>query len=63
MGIRGTVNNRADGTVEVVAEARPSALDKLEVALHTGSPASNVESVDVRREPTKGRFKKFSVAW
>ncbi|MEM1056331.1 MAG: acylphosphatase [Bacteroidota bacterium] len=63
LGVRGSVRNLPDGAVEVIAEARPSALEKLEIALHTGSPASKVERVESRREAKKGRFKKFSVAW
>ena len=63
MGIRGTVKNLPDGSVEVVAEARPTALNQLEVALHTGPPAARVERVEVERHEGKGRFKKFVVAW
>ena len=63
MGVRGTVRNLPDGSVEVIAEARPTALDQLEVALHTGSPASQIDAVEISREPGKGRFKKFVVEW
>ncbi|HIG75719.1 MAG TPA: acylphosphatase [Bacteroidetes bacterium] len=62
LGIRGTVRNCPDGTVEVIAEARPVALDRLEVALHTGSPAARVEEVTIRREPSRGKFRKFDLA-
>ena len=63
MGIRGTIKNLPDGSVEVVAEARPTALDQLEVALQTGSPASRIDQVQLTREVGKGRFKKFVVVW
>lgn len=63
LGIRGTVSNRSDGSVQVIAEARSSALDQLEIALHTGSPAAHVERVEVKREPAKHKFKRFVVEW
>ena len=65
LGIRGTVRNAPDGSVEVTAEARPSALDHLEIALHTGSPASRVDRVEVDRAPVekRSRRKRFVVAW
>lgn len=63
LGIRGTVKNLEDGSVEIIAEARPTALDQLEIALHTGSPAARVERVEISREAGKGKFKKFVVVW
>lgn len=63
LGVRGTIKNLPDGSVEVIAEARPTALDQIEIALHTGSPASQVERVEISREPARGRFKKFVVEW
>lgn len=63
LGIRGTVKNLPDGSVGVVAEARPTALDQLEIALHTGSPASRVERIDLERATGTGKLKKFVVVW
>ena len=63
MGVRGTIKNLPDGSVEVVAEGRPSRLDRLEQALHIGSPASSVTQVTVSREPSKHAFKTFDAVW
>lgn len=48
MGLRGTVRNAADGTVEVRAEGTQDALDRLEVALRSGPPSARV--AELRRE-------------
>lgn len=62
-GVRGTIKNMPDGSVHVVAEGRPSRLDRLEEALRTGSPASSVTDVTVMRGPSKNSFKKFETVW
>ncbi len=44
-GLRGWVRNRSDGTVEVLAEGEPEALDDLARLLAAGPPASSVTEV------------------
>ena len=45
LGVRGTVRNCADGTVEVRAWAEEETLDELVRRLHIGPPAARVRSV------------------
>lgn len=46
LGVRGTVRNRADGTVEVHAEGPEDALAELEDWLHEGPRSARVEAVE-----------------
>lgn len=48
LGIRGTVRNRPDRAVKVVAEGQREALDELLAWLHQGPPHAVVERVDVK---------------
>ncbi len=50
LGVCGWVRNLIDGTVEVLAEGPPEAVDSLLAWLHTGSPMSEVTKVDSREE-------------
>lgn len=49
LGLRGTVRNREDGSVEVVASGDPGALDRLRSALNQGPPGARVEAVTEER--------------
>ena len=53
--------NRADGTVEVVAEGSAAALDRLVDRLHEGPPGALVRAVDVRSEPVRGLAGGFEI--
>src|SRR5258706_13436350 len=48
LGLRGTVRNRADGTVEVEAEGGPAALARLGEAVRGGAPAAPAARGDGR---------------
>lgn len=61
LGLAGWVANRADGSVEVVAEGPEDALDRLVRWLHRGPPAAHVNTVDVRRGEATGEFRDFHV--
>jgi acylphosphatase len=54
LGLSGWVRNRADGTVEVVAEGRESALAELVAWCHHGPPHADVSGVDERTESARG---------
>ena len=47
LGLTGTVQNKDDGTVEVVAQGEEEKLKKLIIKLHKGSLLSRVDSVSV----------------
>ncbi|OZC02154.1 acylphosphatase [Rubricoccus marinus] len=61
MGVRGVVYNQKDGSVHVIAEATPHVLDEFEAVLSVGSPAAQVERLDVEREKATGEFSRFTV--
>jgi len=46
LGVTGTVRNVADGSVEVVAAGRPSAVSAFRQALHRGPPGAAVERIE-----------------
>jgi acylphosphatase len=61
LGITGWVANRTDGSVEVVAEGTPVALDRLEVKLQTGPASSAVRGCHTVRQDATGEFEAFEV--
>jgi len=63
LGLTGWVANRWDGTVEAVAEGEREALDKFRAFLHSGSPSSIVQQVDVKWETPTGEFERFGVRY
>jgi acylphosphatase len=54
LGLAGSVRNRADGTVEVVAEGSAHEVEALVVWCRTGPPAAEVTGVEVTEEPPEG---------
>lgn len=59
LGIGGYVRNRTDGSVEVVADGDPAAIDELAGALGRGPPAARVAEVErsvVPEQVTGDRF-------
>ena len=46
LGLRGTVQNRPDGTVEAHAAGEPEALEAFAAELEIGPPSARVEGVD-----------------
>jgi len=63
LGLTGSVRNRRDGAVEVIAEGEQPALDRLQQQLHEGPRLAAVERVEVTREPATGEFRGFEIAW
>lgn len=57
----GWVANRADGSVEVVAEGPQEAVGQLVLALWEGPAGSSVSDVAVRHEPARGNVVGFSI--
>lgn len=60
LGLYGYAANRPDGTVEVVAEGAPSALDELDAYLRSGPRLAEVATVDVQRGQATGEFRGFA---
>ena len=54
LGVDGWVLNRADGSVEVVAEGPPPAVDALHDWVLHGPPGAQVTSVDAASAPAEG---------
>lgn len=61
LGLSGWTANEHDGTVHVVAEGSPAALDELTRHLHAGPPGANVERVEVNRLPSVGDLRGFAI--
>jgi len=63
-GIHGYVKNLPDGTVEMVAESSPAALDDfIRLAYAKNNPVIRVEEIAVKRETATGEYRGFFVAW
>jgi acylphosphatase len=60
-GLRGTVANRPDGTVECVVEGPEEEVARIVDLLHEGPSHARVEAVDVLREPYRGDLPPFTV--
>ncbi|MCU0512370.1 MAG: acylphosphatase [Anaerolineae bacterium] len=63
LGLVGWVKNRADTTVEVVAEGSPAQLAALLDWLHEGSPHARVDEVEVFWQEATGEFSAFTVRY
>ena len=60
-GLVGWVANEPDGSVAIVAEGPPTALDGLEMALRAGPTGARVRDLTVRRSPAAGGFGRFEI--
>jgi acylphosphatase len=60
-GLRGTVVNRADGSLECVVEGPQQHVDQLVRLLHEGPSHARVETVDVEPEPYRGDLPPLTV--
>jgi len=54
LGVAGWATNRADGTVEVVAEGEPDAVERLVDFVREGPRRADVDDVDVSEEQPEG---------
>jgi acylphosphatase len=63
-GVHGFVRNLPDGTVEMVAESSPAALDDFLRLVHAkNNPVIWVEGIAIKKGPATGEFPGFRVAW
>lgn len=61
LGLTGWTANMADGSLHVVAEGSPAALDELAGVLADGPPGAIVDRVDVQRVRATGDFGSFDI--
>ncbi len=61
LGLQGWVANRADRSVEVVAEGPSPAIEELLAALRQGPPSSKVGALEVERGPVLGGLSDFAI--
>ena len=58
-GVRGTVRNLPDGTVEAIAEGSPSEIAEFRRELERGPSTAHVSSVDESEMIVTGRYNGF----
>ncbi|MGH7791237.1 MAG: acylphosphatase [Thermodesulfobacteriota bacterium] len=63
LGLAGWVRNRADGTVEVVAEGDREALENLIEWCRVGPERAQVKNVDIDWESYTGEFREFTIKY
>ena len=61
LDLDGWVRNEPDGTVRLVAEGDPAALDRLARLLWGGSPVADVQAVEVARSQAEGAGPGFEI--
>jgi acylphosphatase len=61
LGIVGWARNRADGSVEILAQGRSNALERFVAWCASGPPGALVESVDRQAEPVADDLRGFEV--
>lgn len=63
MGLRGTVQNRADGTVAVLAQGEENTLRSFTERLQKGSILARVKSVEVRWSDPTEIYNDFTIVY
>lgn len=63
LGLRGTVENLDDGSVEVIAQGMEEKLEKLIEKLHKGPFLARVIRVDVTWREPQGDFTGFTIVY
>lgn len=61
LGLTGWVKNRADGSVELIAEGEEDSIKELTSWANHGPSAARVDSVDVRWRGYTGEYPEFSI--
>src|SRR5262245_798105 len=60
-GVTGWIENRPDGSVEVLAEGESDSLSRFEAKLRRGPACARVERVDVFEDVPAGRIGEFTI--
>ncbi|MCH7859194.1 MAG: acylphosphatase [Candidatus Marinimicrobia bacterium] len=61
LGVKGTVRNRANREVEIVAEGEDGPVDRLTRWARQGPPGARVDSLQVEELPYEGTFEGFTI--
>lgn len=61
LGLTGYVQNRADRTVEVIAEGPENAVVALQAFCYRGPRGARIDAVEVTEEPATGGFSSFEI--
>lgn len=61
LGLTGWTANEPDGSVRVVVEGSPAALDEMAAALRQGPSGASVSRVDAQRAPATREFRGFEI--
>lgn len=61
LGLHGWARNEDDGSVSMVAEGEPEALERFLAWCRQGSPFANVTSVVAERQNATGEFERFDI--
>jgi len=62
LGVRGTVRNRPDGTIEAILQAEgPDAVEALIERIRKGPRGARVESIDVEPVHDATRYEEFDI--
>lgn len=61
LGLSGWVRNRANGSVEAIVEGEKSAVEKMELWFHRGSPHAIVDKVNITEESPVGESSTFEI--
>jgi acylphosphatase len=63
LGLRGTVRNRLDGSVEIIAEGAEERLNKLISFAKIGPPSARVYNIDLKWTNAKGDLPPFRIVY
>ena len=63
LGLRGTVRNVLDGSVEIVAEGDEESLNKLITYAKTGPPSAKVYNIEIDWEESRNDLPHFRITY
>lgn len=63
LGLKGTVRNMRDGSVEIIAEGTEERLNRLIIFAKQGPPSAKVYDIQVKWEQAKGDLSYFKVIY
>jgi len=61
LGIKGTVRNKEDGRVEIIAQADQEKMEPFLKWCHKGPITARVDKVDIEEQANENEFKSFEI--